>query len=227
MKDSMQLFPALPPAVEAALRSSIERFGVLVPVLKDQHGRILDGHHRDRIAVELGIEYRTDRIAVADDEEAAAIVETLNTDRGHRLKSEMRRKVVADLRQEGHSLRAIAGAVGVTQTQVAKDLSTVNQFTVPDRITGLDGKSRPATRTVKTSTRSAPELPEADLLAEARRASLERREARRTERREAIEAMAEAAPEGERYTIITVLIRVEARAVRARSLECSPTSSSS
>ena len=61
-----------------------------------------------------------------------------------------------DLRSEGHSLRAIAGAVGVSRTQVHKDLHkatdpTVNQLTVepPSRIVGLSGKSYPATRLLK------------------------------------------------------------------------------
>ncbi len=57
MSAPFQLFDPLPPAVEAALRASIDRFGVLVPVAKDQHGNITDGHHRVRIADELGIEY--------------------------------------------------------------------------------------------------------------------------------------------------------------------------
>lgn len=142
---SMQLFPALEAAVEAALKASIARFGVLVPVVKDQHDRILDGHHRSRIADELGVKYRVDVVMVADEEEARAIVETLNTDRGHRLKSDMRRDVVADLREEGHSLRAIAGAVGVSLWQVQRDLSGVSEDT-PERVIGKDGKSYQAQR---------------------------------------------------------------------------------
>ena len=39
---------------------------------------------------------------------------------------------------------AIAGAVGVDTKQVQRDLSTVDMSTVPDRVVGLDGKSRPA-----------------------------------------------------------------------------------
>ncbi|MGH9187583.1 MAG: ParB N-terminal domain-containing protein [Acidimicrobiales bacterium] len=48
-----QLFDPLPAPLEAALRASIERFGVLVPVVKDAAGDIIDGHHRQRIADEL------------------------------------------------------------------------------------------------------------------------------------------------------------------------------
>lgn len=142
-----QLFDALDPATEAALRASIERFGVLVPIAVDQHGNVLDGHHRKRIAAELGVSWREDVHVVADEDEARSIAATLNTDR-RQLDAEQRRKVVADLRQQGHSLRAIGNAVGVSQEQVRQDLATVKDLTVPDRIIGKDGKSRPAKRTV-------------------------------------------------------------------------------
>lgn len=144
----MQLFDTLDLATEAALRASVERFGVLVPVVKDQNGRVLDGHHRSRIADDLGVDYRVDVVQVANDAEAADIARTLNADRRH-LDRDQRRQVVADLRSGGHSLRAIAGAVGVGKDTVAKDLgqlSTDRQLDTPERVVGLDGKSRPATR---------------------------------------------------------------------------------
>lgn len=143
-----QLFPALDSATEAALRASIERFGVLVPVARDQHGNTLDGHQRSRIADELGVKYRVDVHHVADEDEAREIARTLNADR-RMLTVEQRREVVAALRSEGHSLRAIAGAVGVSKSQVADDLSELSSgVQLPDRVRGLDGKSRPARRTV-------------------------------------------------------------------------------
>lgn len=140
-----QLFAALDAATEAALRASIERFGVLVPVAKDQHGRVLDGHQRSRIADELGVPYRVDVISVSGEDEAREIAHTLNADR-RQLSVEQRREVVADLRAKGHSLRAIGGALGVTKSQIERDLATVPQGTVPERVTGLDGKSRPSRR---------------------------------------------------------------------------------
>lgn len=146
-----QLFDALDPATDAALRASIERFGVLVPIAVDQHGNVLDGHHRKRIAAELGVSWREDVHVVADEDEARSIAATLNTDR-RQLDAERRRKVVADLRQKGHSLRAIGDALGVSKDTVANDvaeaeLSSGRQLT-PDRTIGKDGKSRPAKRTV-------------------------------------------------------------------------------
>jgi hypothetical protein len=63
-------FPPLDAAADAALRTSIRMFGVLVPVARDPHGRTLDGHNRERIAGELGAEYRVDVLEVRDDEHA-------------------------------------------------------------------------------------------------------------------------------------------------------------
>lgn len=143
---TLQLFPDLDPATEAALRASIVRFGVLVPVVHDQDGRTIDGHHRERIAAELGAPYEVTIVTVADDDEAREVARTLNEDR-RQLTTVQRRAIVADLRSEGHSLPAIAGAVGASTSQVARDvaeLSREGKLTPPERIIGRDGKSRPA-----------------------------------------------------------------------------------
>lgn len=142
---SFQLFPALNPAIEDALRESIQRFGVLVPIVIDQHDRVLDGYNRQRIAAELGVECPWHQVHVRDDDHAAELARTMNMDRRH-LDIEQRREIVAALRANGHSLRAIAGAVGTTEATVHRDLATVTGVTVPDRIVGRDGKNRPATR---------------------------------------------------------------------------------
>ena len=53
------------------------------------------------------------------------IAGTLNLDRRH-LTAEQRREVVGSLHEEGHSLRAIAGALGVSKSQVEKDVKKVS-----------------------------------------------------------------------------------------------------
>lgn len=148
MTAPLQLFDALPAHIEDALRASIQRFGVLVPVVKDQHGRIVDGHHRSRIAREIGVSYVTQTVTVADDDEAREIAHTLNADR-RQLTEEQRREVVADLRRAGHSERAIAGALGVSQKTVNRDIRRViesGDSIQPDRVIRQGGGSYPATR---------------------------------------------------------------------------------
>ena len=140
------LFSALDSATESALRESIRRFGVLVPIVRDQHGRTLDGHHRSRIADEENVRYRVDLVTVADDDEAREIAVTLNTDR-RQLDAEQRREIVAALREQGHSLRAIAGAVGASVGTVHADAERSGvQDRTPAEVTGQDGKRYPAKR---------------------------------------------------------------------------------
>ena len=55
------------------------------------------------------------------------------------------REVVVALREEGHSFRAIGNALGVADTTALRDFqSTAASAAVPERIVGLDGRSRPA-----------------------------------------------------------------------------------
>jgi len=139
-----QLFPALDRATEDALRESINRWGVIAPIVVDQDGQVIDGHHRKRIASELGIYCDEQQIEVGSEDDARAIAATLNTDRRH-MDIDQRRAIVAHLREQGHSLRAIAGAVGVSQVTVMKDAAAVNGLT-PETVRGADGKTYPSTR---------------------------------------------------------------------------------
>jgi transposase-like protein len=193
-----QILPALDDATEAALRASIEKYGILVPIVVDSEGNVLDGHHRLKIANELEVPFNlvvivpvpsmenltVDQAAEADarrratDDRAqkvpylfeladdmnttyvnvqegtdlAEVARTLNLDRRH-LTAEQRREIVTSLHEEGHSLRAIAGAVGVSKSQIEKDVkkvSTGGHLTpvpeVPQKVRGKDGKSYPAKR---------------------------------------------------------------------------------
>ena len=144
-----QLFAPLAPEIEAALKASIQRFGVIVPVVEDQNGNVIDGRHRRRLAEELGVTCRVDQVQVADEAEALEVQRTLNADR-RQMTTEQRREIELELRKEGHSQRAIAGALGVSRQAVRKGLVKAAgpqgppQF--PERSEGLDGKSYPATR---------------------------------------------------------------------------------
>src|SRR5262245_49830064 len=58
-KRSYQLLPPLSTEEREALEADIRKRGVLVPVEKDEDGNTLDGHNREEIARELGIDCRT------------------------------------------------------------------------------------------------------------------------------------------------------------------------
>lgn len=157
---SLQVMPVLEADIAAALRDSIQRFGVLVPIVMDQHGRIIDGHNRHRIADELLVDCPAEIRHVDSDAEALELARTLNADRRH-LNAEARAQVARSLREKGHSLRAIAGALGVdkrtvgrdldeTQVQLGHDAPVDNESVEDDRAFGQDGKSRPSKRHVWT-----------------------------------------------------------------------------
>jgi DNA-binding NarL/FixJ family response regulator len=149
MEEVHELLGGLDPATEAALRESIQRFGVLVPIIRDQNGNILDGRHRSRIAGELGVDCPEVIKTVASEEEAATIARDTNLSRRH-LSAEKRREIAAALRQQGHSLRAIAGALGVVKSTIATDLRVqgVRHRTPCSPVLGQDGHLYPPKQAV-------------------------------------------------------------------------------
>ena len=50
-----QVLPDPPSWEYQALKESIRRYGVLLPVVKDEQGKTIDGHHREQACEELGI----------------------------------------------------------------------------------------------------------------------------------------------------------------------------
>lgn len=109
----LQPMPALTADQLAALREDIAENGIRVPVVVDQHDRVLDGHNRRAIADELGIECPTITQIVADDDEAWSVAVTLNCARRH-LTSEQKRTIISEelRRRPDDSDRAIARRVG-------------------------------------------------------------------------------------------------------------------
>lgn len=76
-----QLLPRLRDTEINELRSSIERFGVKVPVHIDENGEILDGHHRVMIADSLGLPYPTIQVFNLSDAEKRILAAELNVAR--------------------------------------------------------------------------------------------------------------------------------------------------
>lgn len=150
-----QLFDALPAHIEDALRASIERFGVLVPVVRDQHGNVIDGHHRKRIADGLGVSYRVDVITITDEDEGVELARHLNTRRRHLTGEQLREHIImlagrATPAGIGElSQNEIARVAGVDQSYVSRVLGDAELMTthkLPESRRGADGKVRPATR---------------------------------------------------------------------------------
>lgn len=145
-----QLLPELSPDQFAALKADIAERGVLVAIELDEHGQVLDGHHRLRAWRELragGVAVRPyPRVIRRLPGESAKVAHALrlNLTRRH-LEAPERRVLAAELRRRGLSLRVIGDALGVSVGTVHNDVSGVQDRT-PERIAGADGKRYRSTR---------------------------------------------------------------------------------
>lgn len=143
----MSTYQLLPPLSEdeyAALRADIEAHGIRVPVDVDETGAVLDGHHRQAIAAELGIDCPARVITGLDEEGKRGHALSVNIHRRH-LDREQRRELIATLRATGMSTRSISNALGVGVGTVHRDLATVPDGTV-EEVIGVNGKRYSATR---------------------------------------------------------------------------------
>lgn len=126
MIDVIQPMPELADEQLASLRADIAANGILVPVVVDQHGRILDGNHRAAIATELGMDYPTVTVTVEDDEDAFDKAVSLNCARRHLSREQRRELIRSEMRRRpDDSDRAIAKRVGCSPSTVGSVRSEV------------------------------------------------------------------------------------------------------
>lgn len=143
-KKNFQIYEASAPADMDALKQSILRLGVLVDVEVDQHGVILDGHHRHRAVEELRAaghkipDYPRKVRVFKNDNERITHVVALN-ERRRQLLPAQRPRVVKALRNKGWSTRTIARELGISHVTAWRDFKGVTSVT-PEFVTGQDGK---------------------------------------------------------------------------------------
>lgn len=135
----------LPPLTEAeyqALVDDIRVRGVLVAVEYTVDGVLIDGANRVRAATELGVPYpRVVRSGLETQEARIAHAFALHAHRRH-LTPEARLELIARLRSDGLSVRAISAAIGVPKSTVAAHVAGVPIGTPGNAETvGLDGKT--------------------------------------------------------------------------------------
>jgi hypothetical protein len=108
-------------AEEWALNKSMELYGFLGTIVRDQYGRILDGNQRSRVAHQRGIGAPFTITQVRDDAHAMEIARTFNSvKRYHTL--EQRQEMAVLLRDQGFSFREIAVALDVSKDTVQRDV---------------------------------------------------------------------------------------------------------
>jgi len=106
-----------------ALRAALLRDGLLNPLIRDQHGDLLDGYNREDLCAELGIDrvYRT-----VHTDEPVAWIKSNQKARRNLNREEMRELITEQIMDTPHlSDRAIAKVVGVSDKTVGKVRETV------------------------------------------------------------------------------------------------------
>lgn len=149
MNDTMyQVMPPLTADEYAELKSDIEQRGVMVPIEYDEHGNVLDGHHRLQICAELGItDFPTVIREGMTEEEKRTHARKLNMAR-RQLSREQRRDLILDeaLEHPEKSDRQIAKELSVSPTTVGTvraQAASEGQVSKLDTSTGADGKQYP------------------------------------------------------------------------------------
>lgn len=142
-------FPPLSAEQFAQLRDSIKRYGVLVPVIVDQHGDVIDGRNRKQIADELHVKCPEQVQEFADDFARLACAMTANWHR-RQLTKRQRDALVTRMRVEYKwSDRRIAQVLGVSQPTVSRTKPGDTDESPGTERTGRDGRHYPSGRATK------------------------------------------------------------------------------
>lgn len=147
----MQDYQVMPPLTAEEyneLKNDIASRGVMVPIEYDEHGNVLDGHHRLQICVELGIkEFPKVIRAGMTEAEKRTHARKLNMAR-RQLNQVQRRELIQEQlretpeksdRQIGREL----GVAGNTVTAQRKEMERTAQIEQLKTTIGADGKERP------------------------------------------------------------------------------------
>jgi len=161
-----QLLPELPSWEYQALKESIRRHGVLLPVIKDDKGKTIDGHHRERACKELGIkDYPIITLHGLSEDQKRDHALLLNLVRRKVTRSQLREIIAAELRRtpdiSSKWLAEILGTTDKTVEAVREKLIQTSEIPKFDAHRGKDGKRRRVTRVVTFRAKDAQRAREA------------------------------------------------------------------
>lgn len=145
-----QFLPPLSDAEYDALRADIAANGMRHPIIVDEHGKVLDGHHRAKVAAELGFKPEREVIAGLTEQEKRDLAFTLNAARRHMDQAQRRTAVIASLKADPQlSDRQHGRRTGVSHPTVASiraELVAAGRLESLTSRIGADGRERPASR---------------------------------------------------------------------------------
>lgn len=145
-----QALPPLSPDEYRALEESVLAHGILVPIIVDEHGVVIDGHHRQKIAREHDLPCPREVKAMFTDTEKRTMALSLNIDRRH-LTREQRRglleeslKVDPQLSDREHGRRT--GVDHKTAGAVRCDLETRGEIPHAEQRSDSLGRQQPSSK---------------------------------------------------------------------------------
>ncbi len=145
-----QTMPPLSTDEYSDLEASILANGIQVPVIVDDHGVVIDGHHRKAIAEHHGLHLPTETRSMLTEAQKHSLSIELNIARRQLNREQKRAIVEAALKaQPEKSNREHARSLGVDHKTVgaARDaLESTGEIPQFDKTVGADGKERPASR---------------------------------------------------------------------------------
>ena len=151
LKEKYQVMPDMPPEQFEALKADIAERGVLVPIDVDEHGHILDGHHRYRACMELGLTDFPTIVRPGLDEEGRRIfARKSNMLRRHLSRKQVRELIAEQLKDTpswaNNRIGQVLGADSKTVKAVRERLERTSEIPKLDKLVGADGKARPVTQ---------------------------------------------------------------------------------
>lgn len=159
-----QVMPPLSAEEYQELYEDIKANGVMVPIVVDENEVIIDGHHRAKIAAELGIPCPEELVHGKTEQEKRNIAFTLNLKRRH-LNREQRRALIAEslkadpqLSNREHERRT--GGSRNLVGRVREELVESGQLSHCDTSIGSDGKSYPSSQPRREPVEPEPAVPE-------------------------------------------------------------------
>ena len=145
-----QNMPPLSPEEYSELETSIKEHGIQVPILIDEDGVVIDGHHRQKIAQELGIRCPKRQVIDKTESEKRTLALSLNVHRRH-LTREQKRALIAEsikadpqLSDREHGRRL--GVSKNTAASVREDLEAGGQIDHLEYRENPQGRPQPATK---------------------------------------------------------------------------------
>jgi ParB-like chromosome segregation protein Spo0J len=127
-----QFLPCLSLDEYEALRESIRENGVIEPVVVDERGEVIDGHHRVKVCKELGIEYPVRVIEGLGEERKQNLSIELNMT-GRELTKDQKKDLAISLFEKGWTQERIALRMKVNQSTISRWLENMQMHNADQR----------------------------------------------------------------------------------------------